>query len=187
MSLQVVPNQNQTSHTIQSIGDRIGNFGKDIKLNLQSIVTPEGSQGLTPEQRAGIALASAFAIDQNDIVDALKSEFNPSAELVEAAKAAATIMAMNNVYYRFIHLSDDKEFTGMPAKLRMNIMGKPGVSRVDFELMSLAVSAISGCGMCINAHINEVKKVSVSSEAIQSAVRIASVINATKTALQLSK
>lgn len=189
MSLQAVTNQNtetQPVQTIQSITDRIGSFGKDIKLNLQSVVTAEGSLGLTPEQRAGIALASAYAVGHEGLIDALKSEFNPSAELIEAAKASATIMAMNNVYYRFIHLADDKELTGLPAKLRMNVMAKPSVPRVDFELMSLAVSAISGCGMCINAHINEVKKVSVSLEAIQSAVRIASVINATKTALNLS-
>ena len=76
-------------------------------------------------------------------------------EVDAAAKGAASIMAMNNVYYRSMHLIEDKEISKLPAKLRMNIIGKPGIPKVDFELMSLAVSAISGCGMCINAHIQE--------------------------------
>ena len=73
----------------------------------------------------------------------------------------------------------------MPARLRMNVIGKPPVAKVDFELMSLAVSALSGCGMCINSHINEVKKAGITNEGIQSAVRLASVLNAVRTALSI--
>lgn len=171
---------------LQTLSEKIGDFGKDIRLNLQSVSTAEGAPGLTAEQRVGIALATAYALGHQGLIDAVINEYSPSATVIEASKSAATIMAMNNIYYRFLHLTDDKEFSTMPAKLRMNIIGKPPVAKVDFELMSLAVSAISGCGKCINAHIHEVKKAGISNEGIQSAVRIASVMNAAKTALSIS-
>ena len=85
---------------------------------------------------------------------------------------------MNNIYYRFVHLVGDEEYKKMPAKLRMNVIGSPGIPKVDFELYSLAVSAINGCGMCIEAHNHEVLKAGVSKLGVQSAIRIAAVINA---------
>jgi alkyl hydroperoxide reductase subunit D len=171
---------------IQSLSEKIGDFGKDIRLNLQSVTTPDGTLGLTPDQRAGIALACAFSVKNKELVEALINELNPSSEVVEGAKAAATMMAMNNVYYRFLHLVDDKDFSKMPARLRMNIIGKPPVAKLDFELMSLAVSSINGCGMCMNAHIAEVRKGDVSNEGIQSSIRIAAVIHAANLALTIA-
>ena len=102
---------------------------------------------------------------------------------IDAAKAAATVMAMNNIYYRFTHLVHDEELRKLPVKLRMNIIGSPGIPKVDFELYSLAVSAINGCGMCMEAHVHEVVKGGISKLGIQSAIRIAAVINATAQAL----
>jgi alkyl hydroperoxide reductase subunit D len=96
----------------------------------------------------------------------------------EAAKAAASIMAMNNIYYRFVHLANDADYRAMPAKLRMNVIGRPGVEKVDFELWSLAVSAVNGCGMCIESHGRVLKEHGVSKEAIQQVVRIAAVVHA---------
>jgi len=96
----------------------------------------------------------------------------------KAIKAAASIMAMNNVYYRFVHLSSDAEYQRLPAKLRMNVIAKPGIDKVDFELYSLAVSAISGCGMCIDAHANTLTQSGLNKTSIQHTIRIAAVINA---------
>ena len=84
---------------------------------------------------------------------------------------------MNNIYYRFIHLSHDEEINKLPAKLRMSIIGNPGIAKVDFELMSLAVSVLNGCGMCIEAHARQLVEHGVSKQAIQSTARIAAVIN----------
>ena len=92
-------------------------------------------------------------------------------------------MAMNNIYYRFIHLAADDEIKKMPANLRMQIMANPGVPKLDFELFSLAVSAINGCGMCMESHLHEVVKGGLSKQGAQSAIRIAAVINATAQAL----
>ncbi len=93
-------------------------------------------------------------------------------------------MAMNNVYYRFLHLASNKEYGTMPARLRMNVIAKPGVDKADFELWSLAVSAINGCGACIDAHEKVLQEAGVSSAAIQSAVRMAAIIQSVAVALE---
>ena len=174
--------------SIDTIKSALGDYAKDIKLNIGSVLTEEGAPDLTQEQIYGIALASAYATRDDALVDAISSEaVSLSNEVKHAAKAAASIMAMNNVYYRFVHLVADKEFGKMPAKLRMNVIANPGIEKVDFELMSLAVSAINGCGMCMDAHVHEVTKAGVSKQGVQSAIRIASVINALAQAQYISK
>lgn len=168
--------------------ENIPDYGKDIRLNLDTILTVTGAPGLTFNQIAGIALACGYAVLDTKLSKVLEEYFvSVEQQLFISAKSAATIMAMNNIYYRFLHLADDKEFSKMPARLRMNVIGRPGVEKVDFELMSLAVSAISGCGMCINTHIEEVRKAGIGNEGIQSAIRIAAVINAAKTATFIAK
>jgi len=91
---------------------------------------------------------------------------------------------MNNIYYRSLHLMSDQEYLSMPAKLRMNVIGRPGVEKADFELYSLAVSAVNGCGMCLDAHEKELRKHGLGREAVQSALRIASVIHAVAVTLE---
>lgn len=165
--------------TIDALKSTFGDYAKDIKLNLGSVLTEEGAPGLTQEQIDSVALVSAYTTKNEAVIEAVKTHTaHLSEEIIYAAKAATAIMAMNNVYYRFVHLASDKEFGKMPAKLRMNVIGNPGVDKVDFELMSLAVSAINGCGMCMDAHVHEVIKSGTSKEAVQSAIRIAAVMNA---------
>jgi lipoyl-dependent peroxiredoxin subunit D len=103
-----------------------------------------------------------------------------------AARAAAAIMGMNNIYYRFLHLVEEPEYSQMPARLRMNVIGSPGIDKMDFELLSIAVSAINGCGKCVASHERQLRKHEVSREAIQSAVRIASTIHAVAGVLEYS-
>ena len=167
--------------SIDNLKEQLGDFAKDIRLNLSSIMTSEGAPDLTLNQIYGIALASAYSTRSNTVIEALQNEtLSPLSEIeINAAKAAATIMAMNNVYYRFVHLVSDKEYGKLPAKLRMNVIGNPGIAKVDFELYCLAVSSINGCGMCMDAHVNEVTRSGISKVGIQSAIRIAAIINAT--------
>jgi alkyl hydroperoxide reductase subunit D len=173
--------------TIEQLKEKIPDFGKDIRLNLDTVLTPEGAPGLERIQLAGVALACAYSIGSSALTQAVSTEFSEVAtpEVVEAAKAAATIMAMNNVYYRSVHLAEDAELSKLPARLRMNVIGKPGIPKADFELMSLAVSAINGCGMCIKAHVAEIRKAGISNEGIQSAIRIGAVLNAVRQALSI--
>jgi len=173
--------------SLEKLREQIPEFGRDIKLNLETILSPEGVPGLKIEQSAGIALACAYAVRQLDLAEAIKLELNVSEETNEAAKGAASIMAMNNVYYRSMHLIADKEITRLPARLRLNIISKPGIPKADFELMSFAVSAIGGCGACLNSHIEEVKKHGITIEGIHSSLRIAAVVNAAKTVFSIAQ
>lgn len=184
MTVHALKLENQN---LESLRDALGDFAKDIRLNLGTVLTPEGAPELSQSQIHQIALASAYATKDADVIAAIEAEAAalPDAEKT-AAKAAASIMAMNNIYYRFIHLAGDAELKAMPAKLRMNVIGSPGVAKVDFELMSLAVSAINGCGMCIEAHSHELQKQGASKLQIQSAVRIAAVIHAAAQAVRIS-
>jgi alkyl hydroperoxide reductase subunit D len=166
--------------SIHEMRQRIPEYAKDLKLNLSSVLTPEGAPGLTLNQIYGAALASAIAARHAGFARAIEAEAAGKADeaTIAGAKAAAAIMGMNNVYYRFTHLVEDKEYASMPAKLRMTVIGKPGIPKQDFELYCLAVSAINACGTCITAHDHELRNHGVGREAIQSAVRIASVIHA---------
>ncbi|MCC7260338.1 MAG: carboxymuconolactone decarboxylase family protein [Alphaproteobacteria bacterium] len=166
--------------SVQELKSRLGEYAKDTKLNLGSVLSEEGAPDLKRNQIYGIALASAYATQCPEVVQAVQQDAAVALSEAEihAAKAAATIMAMNNVYYRFNHLVSDKEYSKMPARLRMNVIGSPGIDRADFEMMSLAVSAINGCGMCMDAHVHEVTKAGISRQGVQSCIRIAAVIAA---------
>ncbi len=171
--------------SIQALKQLMPDYAKDTKLNLGKVISEDSNEGLSLNQTYGIALASAYATQHATIIEHVQAEVagTLSDAEVNAAKAAATIMGMNNVYYRFVHLASDKEYAQLPAQLRMNVIGSPGIEKVDFELMSLAVSAINGCGMCIDAHINEVTKAGISKSGVQSSIRIAAVLAAAAQAL----
>ncbi len=167
--------------SVQSVRDTLGDHAKDIKINLGNVLSEEGSPDLALAQIHGIGLATAYATRNAALIGALEAEADPA--LHQPAKSAASIMAMNNIYYRFVHLSGDAEYGKMPANLRMQVIGNPGIDKIDFELMCLAVSAINGCGMCMESHAKTLEKHQVSKKAIQSAIRIAAVINAAAQAL----
>lgn len=154
---------------------RLPDYAKDLRLNLGSIAT---ISSLTPQQLWGTALATAIAARNPDVIRAVEAEAGDklSDQARTAARSAAAIMAMNNVYYRFTHLAKHPDFLTMPARLRMNVIANPGVDKIDFELWSLAVSAVNGCGRCIEAHEDTLLKAGVAKEAIQDAVRIAAII-----------
>ncbi len=165
---------------MDALRDRIPDYARDLRLNLSSVLTPQGAPGLSETQLWMTALASAIASRNAELacaVESVAAEVLAPAE-IEAARAAAAIMGMNNVYYRFLHLVEDEEYAKLPARLRMNVIGSPGIAKADFELISLAVSAVNGCGKCVTAHERVLRQHDVSREAVQSAVRIASVIHA---------
>ena len=174
--------------TIEQLKDKLPDYAKDTRLNLGSVISAEGAPDLTLNQIYGIALSSAYATKSIAVIEAVKTTVfeTLSPEELNAAKAAATIMGMNNIYYRFVHLAGDTEYKTMPAKLRMNVIGAPGIPKVDFELYSLAVSAINGCGMCIEAHNHEVLKAGVTKLGVQSTIRIAAVVNSAAQGLAIA-
>ena len=166
----------------------LGDHFKDTKLNLSSLFTNVDTSGLTNDQFYGTALSLAYSIADDELIEAVEAEASEKVEdnVINAAKLAATLMAMNNVYYRFLHLSSDKQFSKLPAGLRMNAMANPGVEKADFELYSLAVSALNGCGLCIDSHVKTLLQHDVSAQAIQTSIKLAAVLNAAATARKLS-
>ena len=163
--------------SLQALRDRLPEYAKDIKLNLGTLA---GEPVLGEKQRAGTFIASALGARNPEVAAAILAEFSPKLDAKElaAAKAAAAVMAMNNVYYRFLHLVENEEYGKLPAKLRMSAIGSHGINRADFELWCLAVSAINGCGMCLESHDKAVRKEGITAEQVQAAVRIAAVVNA---------
>ncbi|MBX7232548.1 MAG: carboxymuconolactone decarboxylase family protein [Bdellovibrionales bacterium] len=173
----------------EELKNTLKDYARDIRLNFSTVLTEEGSPGLELQRIWGVALACSYFTKNQALIQTLEKEGEKilTNEFIDAARGAASIMAMNNIYYRFTHLVEEREFTKMPVKLRMNIIGKPGIDKVDFELMCLAVSSLAGCGACINSHIHEVQKAGLSHEAIQSSIRIAAVINAMAQALSIQQ
>lgn len=169
--------------TIETLKSALPDYAKDLKLNIGSLAN---ETILTDQQKYGCMLACAYAIGTRDIVSAMKAECETrlTPEAAKAAKAAAAIMGMNNIYYRSIHLLKNETYGTLPARLRMNVIGSPGIEKADFELFSMAVSAVNGCGMCLDAHEAELRKAGMTSEQIQASIRIASVINAVARVLE---
>lgn len=163
--------------SIETLKGRIPEYAKDIKLNLSTLMVEES---LNDQQKWGTFLSCALASGNETVIQAIHAEAvsKMTAEALNAAKSAAAIMAMNNVYYKFIGMIENAEYRTMPAKLRMNVIGNPGVDKIDFELWSLAVSALNGCQFCVNAHEPILTKGGLSKEQVQAAVRIAAVVGA---------
>jgi alkyl hydroperoxide reductase subunit D len=164
--------------SLDALRESLPAYAKDLSLNLSTLA---GEESLSPQQKWGAFVASAYAVGSGPVikaVDAAAREAGLSEEAHAAAKGAAAIMGMNNVYYRSLHImAHGEEYRTLPARLRMTIIGNPGVEKTDFELWSTAVSAINGCGMCIDAHEAELKKHGVTNVQIQAALRIAAVVN----------
>jgi lipoyl-dependent peroxiredoxin subunit D len=169
--------------SIQTLKDRLPDYARDLRLNLSMLAS---ETVLDEEKKAGTFIAAAIASRNAHVIRAALAEFAPklSPEALKAAQSAAAIMAMNNVYYRFTHLVEADEYAKLPAKLRMNVMANPGTAKENFELWSLAVSAVNGCGKCLVAHERVLRQAGLTAEQVQAAVRIAAVVHATAVTLE---
>lgn len=175
--------------SLDALKEAIPDYARDLRLNLGSVLTLQGSPGLTEQQIWAVAVASAIAsrnVEFTRQIESLAREKLDGQQLA-GARAAAAIMSMNNVYYRFLHLVEDPEYQSLPARLRMNVIANPGIDRNDFELLSLAVSAVNACGLCITSHERKLREHGVTRETIQSAVRIASAIHAAAVVLEYAR
>ena len=172
--------------TIDTIRSQIPDYAKDLRLNLGSVLTTQGAPGLGETRIWATALTSAIASRNTELTAAIEqlARERLDEQTITGARSAAAIMGMNNIYYRFLHLVEDDSYATLPARLRMSVIGNPGIDKTDFELYSLAASAVTGCGKCIVAHERVLRKADVSQEAIQSAVRIAAVIHAVASVLE---
>jgi len=173
--------------SMDALIDGLPNYAKDLKLNYSTLVRQNAETA--PQRLWGAVVASAVATRNPELTEAVLSEAakHLSAQALDAAKSAAAVMGMNNIYYRFLHLSSNEKYGTIPAKLRMNALRTHGVDPVDFELWSIAVSAINGCGKCVDSHERVVREKGVSEEEVLAIVRIASVIHAVGSVLDAER
>lgn len=174
--------------SLSDLRNSLPDYAKDLKLNLDSVLSEPGAQGLDGKQIRAIALASAIASRHKPLVAAIETfaAEQLSAEELDGARAAAAIMAMNNIYYRATHLIQNQEYGQLRAGLRMNVMANPGIDKMSFELASLAVSAINGCGACMDSHERVLRKHEISAQAVQSSLKISAVVHAVAVTLEQS-
>jgi lipoyl-dependent peroxiredoxin subunit D len=161
---------------------------KDTKLNLASVLAGEN---LSDAQAWGVALAAARFLRTPRLALALEADMNAglgdaAAAVISDATAAAGLMAMNTVYYRFRHMIGKETYSSRPPRLRMQRIAKPATTAVDFELMSLACAALAGCEFCLQNHEAKIVAEGTSEEACHDAVRIAAVVAAATCGLDLA-
>lgn len=169
---------------IEKLKERLPEMAKDARINWGKVLDLTQLDGLTVSQIQGAALAVGYQVNNPVLLDALQG-LQPEPTLQLAAKTAASLMAMNNIYYRFVHLSEDDELEQVPAGLRMQGMMTPGTDAVTFEIMCLAVSILNGCGACISAHTRQLKSHGLSVQALARVGKIAAVLHAVHVSLNL--
>ena len=169
--------------TFETLKAQVPDYAKDVRMNVGSLST---INTLNPQQLWGAIMSCAMATRNASVLQAAVTEATPhlSVEAMNAAKTAGALMAMNNIYYRFTHLVGNADYQKLPARLRMNAIGNPGVDKLDFELWSLGVSAINGCGLCIESHESHVTSNGATKEMVQDTVRIAAILQSLAVTLE---
>jgi lipoyl-dependent peroxiredoxin subunit D len=154
-------------------------YVRDLKLNFTSTLT---SEHLSAKECALLGLSTAINNNNKPLTNYFtKYAEEQGADATEIAEAAgcASLLASNNIFYRFRHFTQKEKYTQIPARIRMQLMMKPVTGKEFFELMSLAISAVNGCEMCVNAHEDSLIKLGTTEERIFDAVRIASLVTST--------
>ncbi|NCX99711.1 MAG: alkyl hydroperoxide reductase [Planctomycetia bacterium] len=168
-----------TAPALDALRETLPDDFKDTKLNLASVLAGEN---LGDAQAWGIALAAARFLRAPRLASALEADMRAglgeAAAVISDATAAAGLMAMNTVYYRFRHMIGKESYASRPPRLRMQRMAKPATSAVDFELMSLACAALAGCEFCLQNHEAKIVAEGTSEESCHDCVRIAAVVAA---------
>ncbi|MHB1023989.1 MAG: carboxymuconolactone decarboxylase family protein [Acidobacteriaceae bacterium] len=164
--------------SLDALIDTLPSYAKDLKLNYSSLV--KQNMELTPQQLWGTVAAVAIAVRSEQLTQAslAAAAANLSAQELEAAKTAAALMGMNNIFYRFHHLSSNEKYGTMPARLRMNGLRGHGMDEKIFELWCLAVSAVNGCSKCVDSHEKILLSKGVTEETIAAVIRVTSVLHA---------
>lgn len=159
---------------LDAIKDRIPDYAKDIRLNLDAVVA---RSSLPPEDALGVALAAAFASKSAPLIEAFRAN-TPAAE-ANAALTAAALMGMNNVWYPFIEMAADEELKSVRPELRMNAYATSGgVEKKKFEAYALGASIVGKCHFCVQSHYALLKKEGYTVQQLRDIGRIAAVVNA---------
>jgi alkyl hydroperoxide reductase subunit D len=171
--------------SVESLKAALPEYAKDLKLNLGSITR---TAVLNEEQLWGTLLASAAATRNAQVLGEIASEAadNLSAEAYNAALGAASIMGMNNVFYRGRGFLEGR-YDDLRPGLRMNIIGNSGVDKATFELWSFAVSSINGCSHCMVAHEHTLRESGIDREVVLEALKVAAIVSGVAQAMMTAE
>jgi alkyl hydroperoxide reductase subunit D len=163
--------------SLEQLLSTVPGYANDLTHNIGVVLR---QKELTAQQTWGTAVSCAIAARNPRLLGAILADAAPhlNQQSLDAAKAAAAVMGMNNIFYRFRHFTSNEKYTRIPARLRMQVVRTHGSDPVDFELWCLAVSAMNGCEVCVDAHEKTLREKGMSEESIVAVVRIASVIHA---------
>ncbi|HTS22068.1 MAG TPA: carboxymuconolactone decarboxylase family protein [Casimicrobiaceae bacterium] len=160
---------------LQTIKDRIPDYAKDLRLNLDAVLQ---RSSLPPAQATGAALAAASAARAPALVSALRDESSIEPAHARAALTAAALMGMNNAWYPFVEMAADPDLKTMRPELRMNAYATyGGVDRASFELYALAASIVGKCEFCVAAHSRLLRESGYTAQQLRDVGRIAAVVN----------
>jgi alkyl hydroperoxide reductase subunit D len=160
---------------VDQIKESIPDYAKDTRLNIDSVIK---RSTLSEDEVGPIALAAAFATGNVKLWQWIDSQLDDRTEAA-AAVTAASLMAMNNVWYPYVEMADDPNLSGLPPQLRMNAIATHGGStKAKFEAYSLAASIVGKCHFCVRSHYGTLKQEGYTVEQLRDIGRIASVITA---------
>ena len=160
---------------VDQLKDTIPDYAKDTRLNFDAVIK---RSSLSIEEAEAVAVAAAFATGNSKFWTWIHSQIQDRKE-ADAALTAASLMAMNNVWYPYVEMADDENLKGLPAQLRMNaIASHGGTTKARFEAYSLAASIVGKCRFCVKAHYDTLKKEGYTTEQLRDIGRIAAVITA---------
>ena len=165
-----------STHALDLLEEGKSRYLADLKINFKNSFE---SEYLSKKEIA--LLGVALAVNANSKI--LRAFFSDnarqegaSAEEIAEAVACASLLSANNVFYRFRHFLNKEKYNEIPARVKMNIMARPVTGKEFFELVSLAVSAVNGCEMCVKAHEASLIELGAKEERVFEAVRLAAVI-----------
>ncbi len=168
--------ENSMPEVLQLLDQADSRYIRDLKVNVSNALS---SATMSEKETALLALAIAANQKNNTLITGFRTLAGEKGATVEESNEAiscASLLAGNNVFYRFRHFQQKESYNTMQAKIKMNIMMKPVLGKEFFELISLAVSAVNGCEMCVNAHEHSVREMGASEERVWDAIRLAAVV-----------
>lgn len=151
-------------------------YVKDMRINLTNALS---YHNLNKKESYLLALAVAVNEKNTPLIDSFtklaETELVTLEELNEVY-ACVSLMNVNNVFYRFRHFTKKDYYQQTPAGIKMSIMLNPVLGKEFFELLSLSISAINGCEMCVNAHEQSVMQHGATEARIYDAIRLVSIV-----------
>lgn len=162
--------------SLYTLAEGESKFIRDIKVNLKNTLV---SQHLSQKETALTALAVAINERNEPLIRAftnLARGHEATDKEIAEVYACTSLLATNNVLYRFRHFAANEKYEHIPARVKMTIMMNPVLGKELFELISLVVSAVNGCEMCVNSHEASVRELGSAEERIFDAVRLGAVV-----------